>query len=107
MLRCVAFRCGAQIFSCRAYDAERVGGPGLEFHMADGLAAALAMLVLAVSPGPRMVRVPAGARAALPGGIGESPAERVARKVRKLRARLGEHRAVLGGPLPDKPLRMR
>ena len=33
--------------------------------------------------------------------------ERAARRARKLRARLGEAPAVLGGPLPDKPLRMR
>jgi len=39
--------------------------------------------------------------------LSERPAERAARKARKLRARLGEAPAVLGGPLPDKPLRMR
>ena len=37
----------------------------------------------------------------------ERPAERAVRKARKLRARLGEAPAVLGGPLPDKPLQMR
>ena len=39
--------------------------------------------------------------------LSERPAERAARRARKLRARLDEASAVLGGPLPDKPLRMR
>jgi hypothetical protein len=39
--------------------------------------------------------------------VSESPVERTARKARKLRARLGEAPAVLGGPLPVQPLRMR
>jgi hypothetical protein len=39
--------------------------------------------------------------------LSERPAERAARKARKLRARLGEHPTVLGGRLPDMPLRMR
>jgi hypothetical protein len=40
--------------------------------------------------------------------VGESPAERAARKARKLRARLGEEGpAPLGSPPPPRPLRMR
>jgi hypothetical protein len=36
----------------------------------------------------------------------ESPMERAARKARKLRAKLGERSAVLGGSLPDRPVAM-
>ena len=39
--------------------------------------------------------------------LSERPAERAARRARKLRARLGEAPAVLGGPLPAPPPRMR
>jgi hypothetical protein len=38
--------------------------------------------------------------------LSANPMERAACKARKLRAKLGEHRAVLGGPLPDRPLRL-
>lgn len=39
--------------------------------------------------------------------LSERPAERAARRARKLRARLGEAPAVLGGPLPHRPPWMR
>lgn len=39
--------------------------------------------------------------------LSERPAERAARRARKLRARLGETPAVLGAELPFMPLRMR